>query len=215
MKGFTNSIRQNLIAGILVIIPFGLTVFILYKLIRWVIKIFSKAPAKILEPFTEIHPSLFEVITFSIGIVTTLLIVLFIGAVARNYLGRRLVTFGENLITRIPFARTLYIAIKQVIETLFFTADMKNMSRVAAVEYPRKGVRSIGFITGTTEPNTYHNVTNQRLVSVFIPTTPNPTSGYYVMVPEEDLDELDISVEDAFRLIVSAGLSTNKTDDSK
>ncbi len=215
MKGFLNSIKQNFIAGIIVIIPFGLTAFILYKLIRWIVKIFSKTPAKILAPLTELPQSVFEIITFSIGIFTTLFLVLFIGALARNYLGRRLVGFGEVIISKIPFARTLYIAIKQIIETLFFTADMKNLKRVGMVEYPRKGIRSIGFITGSTEPGQHHNKTDQNLVSIFIPTTPNPTSGYYIMVPKEDVIELDISVEDAFRLIVSAGLSTNKIDDSK
>lgn len=215
MKGFLNSVKQNFITGIIVIIPFGLTAFILYKLIRWIVKIFSKTPAKILEPLTELPQSVFEIITFSIGIFTTLFIVLFIGALARNYLGRRLVSFGEVIISKIPFARTLYIAIKQIIETLFFTSDMKNLKRVAMVEYPRKGIRSIGFITGTTQPGKYHNKTDQILVSIFIPTTPNPTSGYYIMVPQNDVIELDISVEDAFRLIVSAGLSTNKVDDPK
>lgn len=215
MKGFLSSIKQNFIAGIIVIIPFGLTAFILYKLIRWIVKIFSKTPAKILEPLTELPQSIFEIISFSIGIFTTLFIVLFIGALARNYLGRRLVGFGETIISKIPFARTLYIAIKQIIETLFFTADMKNLKRVGLVEYPRKGIRSIGFITGNTQPGKHHNKTDKVLVSLFIPTTPNPTSGYYIMVPKEDVIELDISVEDAFRIIVSAGLSTNKVDDPK
>lgn len=211
MKGFINSVRQNFIAGILVIIPFGLTAFILYKLIRWIVKIFSKTPARILEPLTELPQSVFEIISFSIGILTTFFIVLFIGTVARNFLGKRLVVFGESLISKIPFARTLYIAIKQIIETLFLTSDMKNLKRVALVEYPRKGIRSIGFITGSTEPGKYHNKTDLKLVSIFIPTTPNPTSGYYIMVPQEEVIELDISVEDAFRLIVSAGLATNKS----
>lgn len=215
MKRFSNHLKQNFIAGILVIIPFGLTAFILYKLIKWIIKVFSKTPAMILKPLTELPDSVFNVITFSIGILATFLIVLFIGAVARNYLGSKLVSFGEGLISRIPFARTLYIAIKQIIETLFFTADMKNLKRVAVVEYPRKGIRSIAFITGTTPPSQQHNTTDGPLVSLFIPTTPNPTSGYYIMVPPEDVTELDISVEDAFRLIVSAGLSSNRKNDPR
>ncbi|MGH7885713.1 MAG: DUF502 domain-containing protein, partial [Thermodesulfobacteriota bacterium] len=157
MKGFINSVRQNFIAGILVIIPFGLTAFILFKLIRWIVKIFSKTPARILEPLTELPQSVFEIISFSIGILTTFFIILFIGTVARNFLGKRLVIFGESLISKIPFARTLYIAIKQIIETLFLTSDMKNLKRVAMVEYPRKGIYSIGFITGSTEPGKHHN----------------------------------------------------------
>lgn len=215
MNRFTNHLKQNFIAGLLVILPFGLTAFILYKLIKWIIKIFSKTPAMILDPLSGLPDYVFNLITFSVGIFTTLIIVLVIGGIARNYLGSKLVVFGEGIISRIPFARTIYIAIKQIIETLFFTADMKNLKRVAVVEYPRKGIRSIAFITGTTPPSQHHNTTDRELVSLFIPTTPNPTSGYYIMVPPEDVSELDISVEDAFRLIVSAGLSTKKSNDPR
>lgn len=86
------------------------------------------------------------------------------------------------------------------------------MSRVVLVEYPRKGIHAIAFVTGVTQAGRSHNVTDHNLVSLFVPTTPNPTSGIYIMVPEEDLQELDISVEDAFRLIVSAGISQSDSD---
>ena len=120
--------------------------------------------------------------------------------------------FGESLISKIPLARTFYVSVKQVVQTLFFTSQMQSMKRVVLVEYPRKGVRAIAFVTGVTEAGRSHNATDRKLVSLFVPTTPNPTSGIYVMVPEEELQELDISVEDAFRLVVSAGISQSDSD---
>lgn len=215
MKSITSSIRQNFLTGILVLVPFGLTLFILYKLGKWTIALVSAAPARFLKPLEILPHSAFQIATFSIGLLATLLIVLFIGTIARNFIGRKLVAFGEGLISKIPLARTVYIATKQIIETLFFTTSMKGFKRVALFEYPRKGIHSIGFITGTLEPRQHHNATDEMLYSIFVPTAPNPTSGYYIMLPQKDVTELNISVEDAFRLIVSAGLATNNIDDSK
>jgi len=91
---------------------------------------------------------------------------------------------------------------------------MKDLKRVALFEYPRKGIYSIGFVTGTIEDGAHHNQSGRKLVSIFVPTTPNPTSGYYIMLPEEDIKELSISVEDAFRIIMSAGLATNNFENA-
>jgi uncharacterized membrane protein len=96
-----------------------------------------------------------------------------------------------------------------VIETLFIGAGMKNLKRVALFEFPRKGIYSIGFITGTLEHGQQQNQSGKKLVSIFVPTTPNPTSGYYIMVPEEEITELSISVEDAIKIIMSGGLAAN------
>ena len=208
-----SSLRQNFLAGLLVLLPFGLTVFILYKLGKWMIAIVSAAPAKFLKPLHEMPQHAFQLTTFSIGLFATLLIVLVIGTIARNFIGKKLVSFGESLIARIPLARTVYIATKQIMETLFFATDMKSLKRVALFEYPRRGIHSIGFITATLEPGEKHNKTEEKLYSLFVPTAPNPTSGYYIMLPQQDVKELDISVEDAFRLIVSAGLATDKIED--
>ena len=215
MASVTGSLRQNFLAGLLVILPFGLTAFILYKLGKWIINLVSAAPAKFLKPLQELPQYAFQLTTFSIGLLGTLLIVLIIGAIARNFIGRKFVSFGENMISRIPLARTVYIATKQIMETLFFATGMKNLKRVAMFEYPRKGIHSIGFITATLEPGEQHNKTDTRLYSIFVPTAPNPTSGYYIMLPADDVKELDISVEDAFRLIVSAGLATNKVENNE
>lgn len=213
MKQISSFFRQNILAGILVTVPFVLTLVIIYVIGKWIIEfVNSKAQFITGGLLSQLHPVIYQTITFIIGVLITLLIVLIVGALARNFLGKKFVAFGELLITRIPLARTVYIAIKQIIETLFMGTGMKNLKRVAMFEYPRKGIYSIGFITGTLEPGMHHNQTDKTLVSIFVPTTPNPTSGYYIMIPQEDVEELSISVEDAFRIIMSAGLAASQID---
>lgn len=216
MKQISSFFRQNILTGILVTVPFILTLFILFAIGKWIIA-FVNSKTQIFTGglLDQLHPFVSQTITFIIGVLATLIIVLIVGAVARNFLGRKLVAFGEQLITKIPLARTIYIAIKQIIETLFMGTGMKNLKRVALFEYPRKGIFSIGFITGTLEPGQHHNQTDHTVVSLFVPTTPNPTSGYYIMVPQEDVRELSISVEDAFRIIMSAGLAASQLDNAR
>lgn len=204
--------KRSFIAGILIIVPFGVTIFVLYKLIKWMLFFFSTGPAGILRHFIDVPPYVFQGLSFVIGILATLLLVVFLGAVTRNFVGRKMLLFGESLISKIPLARPFYVSVKQVVQTFFLASSMQNMKRVVMVEYPRKGIRVIAFVTGVTEAGRGHNMTDRRLVNLFVPTTPNPTSGFYIMVPEEDLQELDISVEEAFQLIVSAGISQGDSD---
>ena len=204
--------KRSFIAGILIIVPFGVTIFVLYKLIKWMLFFFSTGPAGILRHFIDVPPYVFQGLSFVIGILATLLLVVFLGAVTRNFVGRKMLLFGESLISKIPLARPFYVSVKQVVQTFFLASSMQNMKRVVMVEYPRKGIRVIAFVTGVTEAGKGHNTTDRRLVNLFVPTTPNPTSGFYIMVPEEDLQELDISVEEAFQLIVSAGISQGDSD---
>lgn len=214
MKYLYSFFRNNFLTGVLVTIPFALTIAVLYWLGTWIIGLFSAAPNRFIgQLLNQQNHIVSQTILFVIGLVGAILIVLIVGAVARNILGRKLVTFSEYIITKIPFARTIYIASKQIVETLM-GKGMKNLKRVALFEYPRKGIYSIGFVTGTIEEGKHHNQSGRKLVSIFVPTTPNPTSGYYIMLPEEDIRELSISVEDAFRIIMSAGLATNNFDNA-
>lgn len=212
MKRITGSLKRNFLAGLLVTIPFGLTLFILFKLGKWIIGLVSAAPAKFLiKPLSELPPLLFQFATFAIGIAGTILIVLIAGAIARNYIGRKLLGLGEGLISKIPFARTVYTATKQIIETLLHGTGFKGISRVVMFEYPRKGIYSIGFVTGVL----HHTESGKRLLGVFLPTAFNPTGGYYIMIPEDEVKELPISVEDAFRIIVSGGLASNQSESAR
>ena len=214
MKHIYNFFRQNILAGILVTVPFAITLYILYTVGRWIVGLISTAPSKLLSTVLHSLPTFSQLLNFTAALLAILIIVLIIGAVARNIVGRKLLAFSEYLINKIPLARTIYIATKQIIETLMGRGGMKNLKRVAMFEYPRKGIYSIGFITSTIEDGQHHNLSGRRLVSIFVPTTPNPTSGYYIMLPEEDIKELSISVEDAFRIIMSAGLATTNIEDA-
>ena len=174
--------------------------------------LFSTGPAKVIPYLVDVPPYVSQWVSFVVGVVASFLLIVLLGAITRNFFGRRMVQFGESAISKIPFARTFYLSVKQIVQAFFFSANMKNMKRVVLVEYPRKGIHAIGFVTAVSEPRRNHNVTDRKLVNLFIPTTPNPTSGIYVMVAEDDLLELNISVEDAFRLIVSAGISQIDSD---
>jgi uncharacterized membrane protein len=216
MNRISNAFRQNFLAGLIVTVPFGLTVFILFTLGKWIVELLSAAPAKVLiRPLSQLHPSLFQLSTFGIGLGGTIIIVLFVGSIARFYTGRKLLGIGESIIARIPLARTIYTASKQVIESIFLTTGFKGVKRVVMFEYPRKGVYSIGFVTGTIKQEADRNTSGKNLVGIFVPTTPNPTSGYYIMLPEEDITELPISTEDAFRIIISGGLADNQSQNVK
>jgi len=211
MKRITDSFRQNFLAGLIVTVPFGLTIFILFKLGRWVVKLISAAPAKVLNrPLSDLDTSLFQLFTFAIGLIVTILIVLIAGKIARHYTGRKLLGVGEAIISRIPLARIIYTATKQVVESIFLTTGYKGLRRVVMFEFPRHGVYSLGFVTGSIKDDSRRNASGRNLLSIFIPTTPNPTTGYYVMLPEEEVKELQISIEDAFKIIISGGLADNQ-----
>lgn len=216
MNRIRNAFRQNFLAGLIVTVPFGLTVFILFTLGKWIVELLSAAPAKVLiRPLSQLHPSLFQLSTFAIGLLGTIIIVLFVGSFVRFYTGRKMLGIGESIIVRIPLARTIYTASKQVIESIVRTTGFTGAKRVVMFEYPRKGIYSIGFVTGTIKEDSNRNISGKNLVGIFVPTTPNPTSGYYIMLPEQDIKELPISTEDAFRIIISGGLADNQTQDVK
>lgn len=139
-----------------------------------------------------------------LGVLLAVALVLITGMIMANLLGRRLVAFWESLLARIPLVRTLYSAVKQIMEAVLAT-DAKSFRKVLLVEYPRKGVWSLAFMTsddlGEVQDKTIANV-----ISVFIPTTPNPTSGFVLMVLESDVIELDMAVEEGLKMIISMGV---------
>jgi uncharacterized membrane protein len=139
-----------------------------------------------------------------LGVLILLVFITLIGALTAGFLGRIVVNFGEQILSRMPVIRTVYSAIKQIIETVF--KDQSNAFRHAVlVEYPRRGVWTIGFLTGTTEGEV-QNLILEDVVNVYIPTTPNPTSGFLLYVPREDIQMLHMSVEEAVKMVISIGL---------
>lgn len=140
-----------------------------------------------------------------IGVVITLLIILLTGVVVANFIGRRLLLWGDKMISHIPLVRTIYASVKQVSNTLF-TPGGQSFRKVLLVEYPRVGMWSIAFQTGDGTPEVTQLQQGEPMVSLFIPTTPNPTSGFLMLVPRKDVIELEMSVDQALKFIISLGV---------
>ena len=196
-------LKNDLIAGLLVVIPLATTIWLSTIVSRFVLAFLTSIP-KQLNPFITLNPLLQDLINLVLGLTVPLLGILLIGLMARNIVGRWLLEFGEGTLSRIPLAGSVYKTLKQLLQT-FLSDNSTRFRRVVLVEYPREGLFSVGFVTGLVGPSLQPEL-DQPLLSVFIPTAPNPTTGWYTLVPEASVKDLNISVEDAFRTIISAGI---------
>ena len=190
--------RNYFIAGVVVLIPLGITIYFTLFLIN----ISSKILPKELNPN---HYLPYEIP--GVEILISILLITFIGWLSLSFIGKKLLEIFNNILKRIPFLRTVYSAIVQMIET--FTKREEGKKNVVLVEYPRKGSWAVGFAT---KDNTGEiaDKAKKNLVNVFVPTTPNPTSGFLLMFPKEEIIYLDMSFEEASKFIVSAGTSNPK-----
>jgi uncharacterized membrane protein len=191
-------LRKYLIAGLLVWLPLAATVVVIKLLIDLLDK------AILLFPPEWQPETLFGFSIPGFGIVIGVSILILTGAFAANLFGRKLVGFWEAVLGRIPLVRTIYSSVKQVLETLF-SSNSESFRRVVLIEYPRKGIWSLGFQTNEAL-TAAREASGKDLVSIFVPTTPNPTSGFIVMLPTDEITQLDISVEDGFKFIISMGV---------
>ena len=196
-------LKNDLIAGLLVVIPLATTIWLSTVVSRFVLAFLTSIP-KQLNPFINLNPILQDLINLALGLTVPLLGILLIGLMARNVVGRWLLEFGEGTLSRIPLAGSVYKTLKQLLDT-FLRDNSSRFRRVVLVEYPREGLFSVGFVTGLVGPSLQPEL-DEPLLSVFIPTAPNPTTGWYTLVPEASVKDLNISVEDAFRTIISAGI---------
>ena len=195
-KSIFASFRNYFIAGIVVLIPIGITVYLTLFLIN--------ISSKILP--NEINPNHYLPYDIpGLEIVISILLITLIGWISLSFLGKRLLKIFKNLLKKIPILRTIYSAILQMTET--FTKNDKGKKNVVLIEYPRKGSWAVGFATKDNDTE-MSKKTNKKLVNVFVPTTPNPTSGFLLMIPKDEIIYLDISFEEASKFIVSAGTST-------
>lgn len=189
--------KRYLIAGLLIWVPLGVTVMVIKLLVGMMDKTLVWIPA-------EYQPDV--LLGFHVpgmGVVLAVIIVLGTGIIVANLFGRKLVQFWESLLSQIPLVRTIYISVKQILETVFSSGQ--SFRKVILVEYPRKGLWTLAFQSSTTRGEA-QTKTGTEIVNVFIPTTPNPTSGFFIMVPREDVVELDMSVDDGLKMIISAGV---------
>ena len=188
-------IRNYFIAGVVVLIPIGITVYITLLLVSVSSKILPK----------EINPNHYLPYDIpGVEILMSIIIISFIGWLSLSFIGRRLLVVFNNILKRIPILRTIYSAIGQMTET--FAKTDQNKKNVVLVEYPRKGAWAVGFATKENSGE-IRDKTKKNLINVFVPTTPNPTSGFLLMIPKEDLIYLDLTFEEASKFIVSAGTS--------
>ena len=192
-KSIFSSIRNNFIAGIVVLIPIGITLYLTLFIIRISGKIIPK----------EINPN--NYLPFNIPgveIIIALAVITLIGWLSLSFLGKKFFELFNNILKKIPILRTIYSAIGQMTET--FTKSDSGQKSVVLLEYPRKGIWAVGFVTKENE-GIIKNKIGEEITNVFVPTTPNPTSGFLLMVPKKELIYLDVSFEQASKFIVSAG----------
>ena len=188
-------IRNYFIAGMVVLIPIGITVYLTIFLISISSKILPK----------EINPNHYLPYDIpGVEILMSIFIITLIGWMSLSFLGKKLLNLFDNILKKIPILRTIYPAIGQMIET--FTKSEKGKKNVVLVEYPRKGSWAVGFATKKNSGEISEK-TNKKLINVFVPTTPNPTSGFLLMFPEDEVIYLDLTFEEASKFIVSAGTS--------
>ena len=199
----SKSLRGYLLAGLVVWLPIVVT----FVVIRFIIDILDKTVG--LLPLSYQPVNLIGVNIPGLGAIISLLLLIITGVVATNFFGQRIFAWGEMLLAKIPLVRSIYNAAKQVIQAIFAT-NSEAFRKVLLVEYPRKGLWSVAFLTGTTKGE-IKDQTGEEMLSIFVPTTPNPTSGFLMMVPKKDAIELSMTVDEALKYIISLGVMQANT----
>ncbi len=198
-----HALRKWLLSGLLVIVPVAITVAVL----QWIIGTLDRTLSILPESWQP--DRLIGVHIPGFGVLLTLTILLVVGGVVSNFVGKKLVHWGDRLVSRIPVVRSIYSSVKQVSDTLF--SESGNAFRTAVlVQWPRPDVWTIGFVTGTPGGDVTNYLVGEYL-SVYVPTTPNPTGGYFVMLRKSDCVELKMSVDEALKYVISMGVVAPKT----
>jgi uncharacterized membrane protein len=190
-EGWGRKLRRQFVAGILVVIPLGASILILV----WVFNSIDN----ILQPVIR---AIWHHDIPGVGFGATIVLTYLAGVVATNVLGKRIIHYADSLLTKVPVFRQIYLGIKQIVES-FANPNKTGFMQVVLVEFPREGMRAVGFIT-----NEVTDASGEKMLSVLIPTAPNPTSGFLQILREEDIIRTNISVDDALKMVVSAGRMT-------
>lgn len=192
-------LRAYLFTGILVTAPVAITFYMAYKFIFWVDRLVNK----IMPPQLKLD----EFLPFTIpglGLIILVIALMMVGMFAAGFLGKFFLRLGEWIVYKVPFISSVYSLLKQIFET-FLSSKTQAFNKVVMLEYPRKGIWILGFVSSETKGEA-HDLLKKDCLNVFIPTTPNPTSGFLIFVPKEDVVELDMSVEDGIKFVISGGL---------
>jgi len=203
IRKFIRRLRNVFLAGFLVTLPIALTIFILNFLFKsldalsstfthWLILLGAPLPAGYRVPF--------------LGVIMTFIIVFFTGWLTTNIFGKKILQFWEGIVGKIPFVRRIYKGTKQIVSS-FATVDTESFTKVVLIEFPRKGVHAIAFVTGKTRGE-LQLLTGDNHINIFIPTTPNPTSGFVIFTDPSEVIELDMTIEEGIKYVISGGIVT-------
>ena len=201
-----SNVRRRLLSGILLLMPFGVTLLVMRWLFRWVAGFIRPIITFIISnlsqvPVIEAVPDIYiTVFVATLSVVVLLVLLYLVGVIGQFVIGKRLIKIGETLLMRIPLVRTIYTATKQVAQAVSLP-DSAALKSVVLVEFPRPGFKAVGFLTGYIEDSA-----GKKFCKVLIPTTPNPTTGFFELVPAEDVIETTLTVEEAFKMIISGGI---------
>ena len=199
--GLMTGLRSSFLTGIVVIAPVALTVWLIWTIMGWIDGFVLPLVPSRFNPEQYIGINL-----RGVGVIFFLIFTVVVGWIAKGLIGRSLIRFAESLVERMPVVRSIDSGVKQIAETIFAQSE-RNFEKACLVQYPRKGIWAIGFISTDAKGEISERAeTMGKLMSVFVPTTPNPTSGFLLFFPQEDVIELDMSIEDAAKLVISAGL---------
>ncbi len=199
--GMLAKIRASFLTGLVVIAPVGMTIWLIWTVIGWIDGFVLP-----LVP-TRFNPEQYIGINLrGIGVIFFLVFTVAVGWIAKGLIGRSLIRFAESLVNRMPVVRSIYSGVKQIAETVFVQTE-SSFEKACLIQYPRKGIWAIGFVSTKARGEIAHRAeVSGELISVFVPTTPNPTSGFLLFFPAEDVIELEMTIEDAAKLVISAGL---------
>ena len=208
-SGLIAGFRNSFLTGLVVIAPVALTIWLIWSVIGWIDGFVLPFIPNLYHPDNILNTFFGQDVAINIrglGVVVFLLFTTFVGWIAKGFLGRSLIRIGENLVRRMPVVRSIYSGVKQIAETVFAQSD-RSFEKACLIEYPRKGIWAVGFVSTEAKGEVkYKAKSNSDLLSVFVPTTPNPTSGFMLFFPRNDVIELEMSIEDAAKLVISAGL---------
>ncbi|GAN35323.1 MAG: DUF502 domain-containing protein [Candidatus Brocadia sp. AMX2] len=207
---FKKDVRKRMLTGLLLILPVYVTFFVVKFLFSFVGGTLAPVIKKFLQFLGVALPktSLDEFIITFLGLILTFIALYFIGIFAANFVGKAIINYFENLLTKTPVIRNIYSSVKQIIHAVSLPGK-QSFKRVVFVDFPKEGTKSIGFVTGTTQYNNEH-----KFISVFIPTTPNPTTGFLIFTKEDDVIDTNLTVEEAFKTLLSGGVLTPKDIES-
>lgn len=200
-RGPFGGLRANFLTGLVVIAPIGLTIWLIWAIIGWIDGFVLPFVPRPLRPEEYLGVNV-----RGVGVVIFLIFTVLVGYLAKGLIGRSLLRFGESLVNRMPVVRSIYSGLKQIAETVFAQTDT-SFDTAVLIEYPRKGLWAIAFLATDAKGEIEASIpVEDGKVAVFLPTTPNPTSGFLLFIPRRDVVELNMSVEDAAKLVISAGL---------